>query len=145
MDWQTENTEAFVKYKQANNRPVCTHTLTGCPHACTRTHIQLCFPWSHVQIHSFRHMWTRIHTIPRTDQMPTKPYVDGHTGTHQDIFPIRRSTPCTCMCTHIEVTEENSANSSAAHAWSTSGTASSGPPNLFPWVQAPFWGSPWLW
>lgn len=146
MDWQTENTEAFVKYKQANNRPVRTHTLTGCPHARTHTHIQLCFPWSRVQIHSFRHMWT-LNTHDPTDspRCPQNPMLMDIQAHIRIPFPSAGLPPCTCMCTHIEVTEENSASSSAAHAWSTSGTASSGPRNLYPCVQAPFWGSPWLW
>lgn len=38
MDWQTENTEAFVKYKQANNRPVRAHTHSQRAHTHAHTH-----------------------------------------------------------------------------------------------------------
>lgn len=95
MDWQTENTEAFVKYKQANNRPVRAHTHTHRVPTRTHTHtyttllpLESCAD-SQLQTHVDSE-YTRSH---RLTQMPTKPYVDGHTGTHQDTFPIRRSTP----------------------------------------------------
>lgn len=94
MGRQTENTEAFVKYKQVNNRPVRTHTLTGCPHARAHTHIynsaSLEVVCRFTASGTCGLEYTQYHGLT---QMPTKPYVDGHTGTHQDTFPIRRSTP----------------------------------------------------
>lgn len=99
-----------------------------------------------MQIHSFRHMQTlNTHDPMDSPRCPQNPMLMDIQAHIRIPFPSAGLPPYTCMCTHIEVTEENSANSSADHTWSTSGTASSGPRNLYPCVQAPFWGSPWLW